>query len=824
MTDANDGVGTRARSTEANASGLTASRNGHGGSQPPGVLYLSFGVIFPLLVIGIEISTGMCAAEFFDPIPTVLHVVFTTLVPLVNLAVWLVVRRGLPWNARLLGMANGFAVGVAAYYTALFLPLLPLALIGIMFLIGFLPMAPLFALVVALRGRMHLRHFLKKRGETRVPGLIPGLAIFLVIMVCINAQSTLTRIGLKMAASEQHGQSVDGIRLLRAVGDQELLSRACYRRIGLATDLVSVFVSGGNPVPPRKVREIYYRVTGEAFDSVPPPQGVTRRSTFAAYSEFDAGLGGDSVAGKIRGLSLMSSRIDGSVDPDAALAYMEWTLEFRNDSNRPREARAQIKLPPGATVSRLTLWIDGEECEAAFARRAKVAKAYKKIVRKKRDPVLVTTQGPDRIMLQCFPVPSQGGTMKTRIGITAPLTLVSREEGVLRLPKFLERNFSIDESCAHNVWLESRTEIQPVGGTLAVSTAPSQAHALRGALSDVQLAGMSGVIRVPRAGAPDSAWTSDKTGNSEAIILQSIATRRTDPPQRVILVVDGSASMKPHLAEIIQAVAEIPEGIACSVLVASDEVVRIAGNVDSRDPGFGKEIEKKLNELSFIGGCDNVPALEEAWKLAAGNTHGAIVWIHGGQPILMKSPSALVQNCERRPEGVVLLELPVGTAPNRIVELLGALPSIRSVPAFGNLTDDLVRLFSQWKSESEEIILQRRRIISESMEKDLQGATETSSHLARLWANDRIAELLSSKAPHRVDAATELAVRYRIVTPISGAVVLENTAQYTGNGLTPPSPDGVPTIPEPEVYCLIIIALAGLAWLIYFRRHRWQTA
>ncbi len=823
MKEANDGGGIAARSTEPNASGVTASRKRHGGSQPPGVLYLSFGVVFPLLVIGIEISTGMCAVEFFDPIPTILHVIFATLVPLVNLAVWLVVRRGLTWNARLLGMANGFAIGVAAYYTALFLPLLPLALIGIMFLIGFLPMAPLFALVVALRGRMHLRHFLKKKGESGVPGLIPGLALFLLVMVCINAQSTLTRVGLQMAASEQHAQSVKGIRLLRAFGDEELLTRACYRRIGLATDLISVFVSAGNPVPPRKVREIYYRVTGEAFDSVPPPHGVTRRSAFAPYGEFDAGLGGDTAAGRVRGLSLMSSRIDGSVDPDAALAYVEWTLEFRNDSILQREARAQIQLPAGATVSRLTLWIDGEEREAAFARRAKVVKAYKKIVRKKRDPVLVTTQGSDRILLQCFPVPSHGGTMKTRIGITAPLTLVSHGEGFLRLPRFLERNFSIEESCAHDLWLESRREMQSVGGTLAVSTTPSQAHALRGALSDDQLAGMSGVLRVPRPEAPVKAWTSDKAGKSDAVILQTIATRKTDPPQRIILLVDGSAPMRPYVKEIIQAVAGIPDGIGCSVLVASDKVVRVAGNVNSGDPGFGKEIDKRLKEIGFVGGCDNVPALETAWKMAARNPHSAIVWIHGPQPILMKSPSALVQNSERRPEGTVLFELAAGTAPNRIVEKLGALPSIRSVPRFGNLTDDLVRLFSQWKSESGEIILQRQRITSESPEKDLQGASQTSSHLARLWANDRIRELISSKAPHRADAATELAVRYKIVTPISGAVVLENTAQYTGTGLTPPSADGVPTIPEPEVYCLVVVALAGLAWLIYFRRQRWQT-
>lgn len=101
-----------------------------------------------------------------------------------------------------------------------------------------------------------------------------------------------------------------------------------------------------------------------------------------------------------------------------------WTLEFRNDGVPDRETRAQILLPPGGVVSRLTLWANGEEREAAFAGRSKVRAAYQEVaVQQRRDPVLVTTAGPDRVLIQCFPVPRNGGTMKVRLGITAPLLL-----------------------------------------------------------------------------------------------------------------------------------------------------------------------------------------------------------------------------------------------------------------------------------------------------------------------------------------------------------------------------------------------------------------
>ena len=81
-------------------------------------------------------------------------------------------------------------------------------------------------------------------------------------------------------------------------------------------------------------------------------------------------LGGETVAGKVKGLSMATSQIDGFCNPDSAWAYFEWTMEFRNDhESRAREARAQLQLPPGGVVSRLTLWVNGEEREAAFAGR-----------------------------------------------------------------------------------------------------------------------------------------------------------------------------------------------------------------------------------------------------------------------------------------------------------------------------------------------------------------------------------------------------------------------------------------------------------------------
>ena len=67
-----------------------------------------------------------------------------------------------------------------------------------------------------------------------------------------------------------------------------------------------------------------------------------------------------------------------------------------------------------------------------------------------RDPVLVTTCGPDRVLVQCFPVPPNG-QMKVRVGITAPLIIDDPSTGALALPRIVEQNFDMSSNVKHAV-------------------------------------------------------------------------------------------------------------------------------------------------------------------------------------------------------------------------------------------------------------------------------------------------------------------------------------------------------------------------------------
>ncbi|MCZ6675885.1 MAG: hypothetical protein O7E52_01420, partial [Candidatus Poribacteria bacterium] len=101
-------------------------------------------------------------------------------------------------------------------------------------------------------------------------------------------------------------------------------------------------------------------------------------------------------------------------------------------------------------------------------------------------------------------------------------------------------------------------------------------------------------------------------------------------------------------------------------------------------------------------------------------------------------------------------------------------------------------------------------------------AKPSSGHIARLWAKGEVLRILDREAKDNWGAAIELAATYQIITPVSGAVVLENAQQYEANVLTPVAPSSVPTIPEPEVWALLIVALLLILWFRF--RHRIHLA
>src|SRR5215831_1843415 len=804
--------------------------------RKPGTFLIFTGLVLPSVAILIEIASGICAQMFFDPLPTVWHKILVIAVPPANL----LVIRGL-WRSDAeyhwrLGLANGLAVAVSTFYTIIYLPITPLALLALVFAgLGLLALAPVLSLIASALCLRQLQMLAREGrefyGSSRKPmrdfGF--GFALAALILIVIEVPVIATRVWMSKAASDSQAESARALNLLRRYGHEKTLLAACNSQRKFAS-LIGVFSNFSYPLDAEQARKVFYRVTGKPYDS-------SRGDGFNAFAFDDRSPELDET-GELRGfsrpdLSLAVSRIDGSLDPDAALGYLEWTMVFKNTSSIQQEASAQLALPPGGVVSRLTLWVDGEEREAAFAERGKVQAAYDSVVRTRRDPVLVTTNGGDVVNVQCFPV-QPNGEMKIRLGVTAPMQIEminanasgashneARSEAWARLPYFIERNFRVDDNVAHSVWIESKQPLESSSNNLKPEHPSTNLFAVRGSISRAEMAKAFPAVRAARSALVTQAWTRDPFSKNGEVITQRIEPKSSTTPMRAVFVIDGSAPMREQAALIADALAGMPERGEFALVVASDEVVELAP-MRAASSANAAEAAAALKRFDFRGGQDNLPALTRAWEIASKNPDSVIVWIHEPVPMLFNSTDELRRRWERRPSSAHLFDLQTRRGANLITENLSGVAAINRVTRMGDASEELRRLFSRFGGGSRQFTVTRAKLpgMPQGTSSD---SKETSKHLARLWASGEVTKLLLLGDKQSSDAAMKLATNYQLVTPLTGAVALETQEQYQRAGLEPVKSGTVPTIPEPEEWLLMFSALLVLSWILFRRRSACRT-
>ncbi|MDT8390129.1 MAG: VIT domain-containing protein [Lentisphaeria bacterium] len=784
------------------------------GSRVPGILSILwislFGILLPSLTLGLELLTRMCAATLFDPLPTAWHAVVVALVPIIHtlILISLLGKREKRWG--IWGSLAGVAAGISLYYALQFLPFVPFAIIGIVFGIGILPLSPLLAFLVYFTLRSKIRTRRSLAGGASPARTWPGLLAAFVLLMALDVPKVATYTGLIMATSENSATVERGIGVLRRGGSKDHMLRLCYQRPGIFSDVMGMlYCASGNAPSPREARRIYYRTFGEPFNAQPPPalRGARGRTAF----DWDPGVAGDAVDGRLSSLSLASSRLDASIDADGGVAYTEWTLEFKNDGYSQQEARMQVRLPGGGVVSRLTLWVDGEPREAAFAGRSEVKTAYKNVVSRRRDPVLVTTSGPDQVLVQCFPVPPDGGIMKIRFGVTAPVNPLSSTEASVAFPWIIERNFTIPAGFTHAVWAESPNRLAGGEGASVTREAATGLHALRGRIADhVMRAGL--VLNAERTADISFGWTLDERAAPPRWIIQKRTETIREKPAGLVVVIDGSRPMRAQAERLAEELGAASPGCPVSLILAADTPVLLADRTSSP-----AEIRNALDGITYIGGMDGVPALLMALDLAARQGNSPILWLHGPQPVELAPSENIAQYYDRREGTTPVIDGRLISGGNLVATALHQIGALRSprddITAPGGVT----RLVEKICGVREQVTWRRESQYDPPPE---TGGKQTSDHLARLFARDEIARLLDSRDKDARGRATEIAASYQLVTPVSGAVVLENARQYKQAGLEPVGEDTVPTIPEPETWAMLIIVaviLAGAALKNYRR-------
>ena len=793
-------------------------------NQPTWMIFIFLtGILLPLITLGVEFTTHLCGENFFDPIPTLWHVLFVFFVPLSNSYLYYAVLKGRTERATLLGWSSAITVAITFFYSILFTPLLPISLIAIFIGFGFLSLSPFFALTATLLLR---RNFLKLAPNKQLfpfgwKGLGAGLAIFFVLVLLAELPFAITRYGLEMAKSALIEEREKGIDFLRKYGSENYLLRQTYWQKGVtASDfLIRGYYNHELTDSTEDNRKIFYLVKGKMYNEVPRPRFV---------SDFD--WNEDSVSGReserdraIReNITLESSAINGTIDSDAMLGYVEWTLEFKNSANWREEAFAQIRLPKDAVVSRLTLWIGGEEREAAFAGRRRVQEAYEKIVRQRRDPVLVTTAGRDLVNMRCFPIEPNGGTMKLRIGITFPLQIENENRGIAVLPYFQDRNFVIGASKKHQVWYESKKPLESADQNYLAEKEDDH-FAVRGNLTNEELREPKSLIQTSKTDNIEIVWTNGKEENADEIIMQKIIEVKTEKPAKYIFVVDTALALKDKKSEIVSAIKNLPKDLEINLILTNGNGLNHEIAFPNVHRGKPSEIAEKIEQTEFDGGTDNLPALAKGWDLA--NEDGVVFWLHAPQPFIFDtSTSVMSQKFKRRPNRTEIYNLPLSEGLDKIEADLFENEYLQSVQRFGTLEEDLSRLIFKLNQTQKTFDFEREKIAGKDFSNSSQ-TKETSDHLARLWAFDEIKKLIRNQEqnPENEEKVVKMAMKYQLVTPVSGAVVLETKQQYDEAGLKPVDKQSVPTIPEPETYLLIAVVALFLLFVLFGKKLRFPV-
>jgi hypothetical protein len=767
-------------------------------TRPPlsgGLWAFFFGIFVPAASYLVEIIFSGCSLLFFDPMPTVWHHVAVLGVVFINAATWYAVRyhKSVPW---LLACGNRAVIVVSIFFGLIFIPVVPLAMAGLLAviywgigLIALLPLGPYFTLLTALA----LRRRLATRQESITqPRPAWGYVAAAVLVALMIVPSIINYAGMRLATSDDPDTQAKGLDLLRNAGNRSELLRSCYRSAG-AFDNDSLLALGMPDVSRKDAREIYYRVTGEPFNRDMPKTHVFDRRAIA--SSWDNDVGGDTVGGRRIHVALEKSHMEASLDPDAGLGYLEWVLEFGNSGNRREEARSVIELPAGAVVSRVTLWINGIEQEAAYAGKAQVRRAYESVVRVSRDPVLVTSTGPDQVLLQCFPIQPNGGKMKTKVGITFPLAIHSRDSASIPLPRIIERNFEAAPDLRHEVSFTSTVEMADLDGNIR----ETGGNGTSVSISDPSLRDLGFVATVERDREIYRVSAADYVDPTRIVQGDLIEV----PPrtvQRFALVIDGSRSMAPHRKRLRKWVRSLDLPYEVRVYIAHD---RILDGLEHKWPSFG-------------GGTDNGPALAEALDWAGEKRDSIVCWVHGPQPVKLSSLGSPTSEIASRLHLPEIHHLQVEAGPNQTLSTLLDVGPVRRIMPSENPVESLHRFIG---SLSEPTLTWKYSVIEGTGSEPLSSekSKSVSDHLVRMWKFEEIRNLLQSGEADETGLAEEGA-RYHLVTAVSGAVVLETQAQYDRAGLEPIDSSQAATHAVPEPGSLPLLLLGGYLLVMLRRR------
>ena len=197
----------------------------------------------------------------------------------------------------------------------------------------------------------------------------------------------------------------------------------------------------------------------------------------------------------------------------------------------------------------------------------------------------------------------------------------------------------------------------------------------------------------------------------------------------------------------------------------------------------------------------------------------SVVWLHGPLPTAVIDELSFEQVARRSDHPIRVTTVAVGDGLNCLISDVAYMRYFQPQATTGDIQRDLLAATGNASRDveigSDQFALGGRA--SSGLAFRVSGEPETS-HLSRLYLYSRIMQSFYETGKVSDDLTTE-AIKMHIVTPVSGAVVLETDQQYQRANLDPSAgSESIPKIPEPEFYVLLAVSI--LVMIVVYRSRR----
>jgi len=794
-----------------------------------GIAVMMFGVIIPATILAASCASvpkRLTLVLLDHPVETIVELLLLALIPLTNYAMWSAFRKD---DVRMT-LKRGIALG-SAMITSLAVSGISMAAlcnsnqtmleteIGTSFDAGFIWLS-VMALAAAISTGYIVYSFQKTLDFARSRRMIvaytaAGAALTSATILGSEANTWNVRMAERLAVSTNKQERLQGLERLRPIFSERSMRMEC-------TDSRAAGLSGlFFPIKDTPHQELYFRMTGRPFSfkdehndiAVMPDDYVTRHA----------------VGDKINGLGLVRSEMSAAVQPSTLTTAVDWTFVFGNESNNTDQARTEISVPPGAVVTGMTEWVNGQQIHGTFT----AGKNQQDTSWGSATSAAVTDLGHGRALLRCSAVPA-GAQLKMNVKMIVPLkpesvkTKEGRQTASLLLPKLIATNYSVEDE--NVVQLYSPLKLSSDFAELR-KTSSNGVQRLAGTLEGKRLESAEVLVTVERP-EPESIAVLDKTavklkmeddrrlaekqraargsnytplpqqltvivdgrqglqqqlnqlatglnhhrdahGLKPSIrtvkplyVVQDVTRVKNTAPKHLLIVVDGSEAMKPHLGELKQALTKksIPVDHV-EMMIASQDHPELSRKV-SLDRGV-----KLLEEKNFGAGQNNLRTVIDAAEEAGSAKGGAVLWIHGPQPI----SSGEVYITTPYAAHPALYELPIANGEIDTAEFFknhSDIGQFMQVSHKSKLDTDVACFFDKWQPDNIDYVVAMKGANAKAATVREISEVEGKAIL-QLNAYNKCMQLLSE---HKSGAAARIAVAYGVLTPVS-SIVIEQAAQ-----------------------------------------------